>query len=64
MPQDRNSFGNRVNAWSPALDDMLCAYVETDLYSFGEIAKRMGLGRDQVTSRWRRIVTRMGPQAV
>ena len=38
--------------------------VEQDLYSFGQIAKLMGLGRNQVTARWRRIVTRMGAQAV
>lgn len=48
--------------WTPALDDLLCSYVETDRYSFGQIAEHMGMSRDQVTSRWRKIVTRMGCQ--
>jgi len=64
MPQTRNAIMNTLTRWTPQLDDRLCELVETDQHSFGEIARIMGLGRNQVTARWRRIVTRMGTQAV
>jgi len=60
--QTRNAFRNVMKHWTPEMDDRLCALVETDQYSFGQIAVLMNMTRHQITSRFTKIRRNFGRQ--